>query len=59
MTIYLTAEQILLLPYGRVSETGSEHDLRSLGLLEAAAVRPRRTFDNEELNPEFFIKVLR
>jgi death-on-curing protein len=56
VTIYLTAEQILFIHYRLVSETGGEHGLRDLGLLETAVARPRQTFDNEELYPDIFQK---
>lgn len=56
MIIYLTAEQILFIHYRLVSETGGEHSLRDLGLLESAVARPRQTFDNEELYPDIFEK---
>ena len=56
MTIYLTAEQILFVHYRLVSETGGEHGLRDLGLLESVVARPRQTFGNEELYPDIFEK---
>jgi len=56
VTIYLTAEQILFIHYRLVSETGGEHGLRDLGLLESAVARPRQTFGNEELYPDIFEK---
>jgi death on curing protein len=56
VTIYLTAEQILFIHYRLVSETGGEHSLRDLGLLESAVARPRQTFGNEELYPDIFEK---
>ena len=56
MTSYLTTEQILFVHYRLVSETGGEHGLRDLGLLESAVARPRQTFGNEELYPDIFEK---
>ena len=56
MIIYLTAELILFIHYRLVSETGGEHGLRDLVLLESAVARPRQTFDNEELYPDIFEK---
>jgi hypothetical protein len=56
VTIYLTAEQILFIHYRLVSETGGEHGLRDLGLLESAVARPRQTFGNAELYPDIFEK---
>ena len=56
MTIYLTAEQVLFIHYRLVSETGGEHGVRDLGLLESAIARPRATFDNQELYTNMFQK---
>jgi len=56
VTIYLTAEQILFIHYRLVDETGGEHGLQDLGILESAAVRPRQTFDNQELYSDIFEK---
>jgi death on curing protein len=52
VTIYLTAEQVLFVHYRLVSETGGEHGVRDLGLLESAVARPRATFDRQELYPD-------
>lgn len=56
MTVYLTAEQALFLHYRLVSETGGEHGVRDLGLLESAIARPQATFDRQELYPDIFEK---
>ena len=56
MTVYLTAEQVLFGHYRLVSETGGEHGVRDLGLLESAIARPRATFDQQELYPDLFEK---
>ena len=56
MTIYLTAEQVLFLHYRLVSETGGEHGVRDVGLLESAIARPRATFDKGELYTNIFDK---
>lgn len=56
MTIYLTAEQVLFVHYRLVSETGGEHGVRDLGLLESAVARPRATFDNRELYTNIYEK---
>lgn len=37
MTVYLTAQQILFIHARLVDETGGEHGVRDLGLLESAA----------------------
>ena len=56
MTVYLTAEQVLFVHYRLVNETGGEHGVRDLGLLQAAVARPQATFDRQELYPELFEK---
>ena len=56
MTIYLTAEQVLFIHYRLVSDTGGEHGVRDLGLLESAVARPQATFDRQELYPDVFEK---
>lgn len=56
MTTYLTAEQVLFIHYRLVSETGGEHGVRDIGLLESAIARPRATFDKQELYKNIFEK---
>lgn len=56
MIVYLTAEQVLFIHYRLVSETGGEHGVRDLGLLESAVARPQATFDRQELYPDIFEK---
>ena len=56
MTIYLTAEQLLFIHYRLIGETGGEHGVRDVGLLESALARPRATFDNQELYTNIFEK---
>lgn len=56
MTVYLTAEQVLFIHYRLVSETGGEHGVSDLGLLESAIARPQATFDRQELYPDIFEK---
>ena len=56
MTVYLTAEQVLFVHYRLMNETGGEHGVRDLGLLESAVARPRATFDRQELYPDVFEK---
>ena len=56
MTVYLTAEQVLFIHYRLVSETGGEHGVRDIGLLESAIARPRATFDRHDLYPSNFEK---
>jgi death on curing protein len=56
VTIFLTEEQVLFIHFRLLSETGGEHGLRDLGLLQSAVARPRQTFDNEELHQNIFEK---
>ena len=56
MTVYLTAEQVLFVHYRLLSETGGEHSVRDIGLLESAVARPQATFDRQELYPDIFEK---
>jgi death on curing protein len=56
VTVYLTAEQVLFVHYRLISETGSEHGVRDLGLLEAAVARPQATFGQQELYLDMFEK---
>jgi death-on-curing protein len=54
VTIYLTAEQVLFVHYRLLSETGGEHGVRDVGLLESAIARPGATFDRQELYKDIF-----
>ena len=56
MTVYLTAEQVLFIHYRLVGETGGEHGVRDIGLLESAIARPRASFDRRELYAGIFEK---
>ena len=56
MTTYLTAEHVLFIHYRLVSETGGEHGVRDIGLLESAIARPGATFDKQELYKNIFEK---
>ncbi|MBC8508685.1 MAG: type II toxin-antitoxin system death-on-curing family toxin [Chloroflexi bacterium] len=56
MTRYLTAEQVLFIHARMIDETGGEHGIRDLGLVQAAIARPQATFDGEELYPDLFTK---
>jgi len=53
---YLTAEQVLFIHYRLVNETGGEHGIRDMGLLESAVARPKATFDDKELYADIFEK---
>jgi death on curing protein len=56
VTVYLTAEQVLFVHYRLIGETGGEHGVRDLGLLESAVARPQATFDRQELYLDAFEK---
>ena len=56
MTVYLTAEQVLFIHYRLLNETGGEHGIRDLGMLESAIARPKATFAKQELYPDTFEK---
>jgi death-on-curing protein len=56
VTIYLTAEQVLFIHYRLLSETGGEHGVRDIELLESAIARPKATFDRQELYTDVFEK---
>lgn len=53
---YLTMEQLLFIHARLVSETGGSHGLRNLGRLQAAAARPKATFDKRDLYKNEFEK---
>ena len=56
MTVYLTAEQVLFIHFRLVGETGGEHGIRDLGLLESAVARPQATFESQDLYTNIFEK---
>jgi death-on-curing protein len=53
---YLTAEQVLFIHARLLAETGGEHGILNLGLLQSAVARPRATFDKQDLYPDLFSK---
>jgi death-on-curing protein len=53
---YLTTEQVLFIHARLISETGGEHGVLDLGLLQSAVARPQATFDEQELYPDLFSK---
>jgi death-on-curing protein len=53
---YLTAEQVLFIHARLIAETGGEHGVLDLGLLQSAVARPQATFDRQDLYPELFSK---
>ncbi|MFH2102526.1 MAG: type II toxin-antitoxin system death-on-curing family toxin [Chloroflexota bacterium] len=54
--IFLTPEQVLFIHARLVAETGGEHGLRDLGLLESALARPQASFDGKDLYPDLAAK---
>ncbi len=53
---YLTAEQVLFIHARLITETGGEHGVLNLGLLQSAVARPQASFDNQDLYPDLFSK---
>ena len=53
---YLTAEQVLFIHARLIAETGGEHGVLDLGLLQSAVARPQATFDGRDLYPDLFSK---
>jgi death on curing protein len=53
---YLTAEQVLFIHARSIAETGGEHGILDLGLLQSAVARPQVTFDGQDLYPDLFLK---
>ncbi len=53
---YLTPQQILFIHYRLIETTGGSHGVRDLGALQAAAARPRATFEGDDLYPDLFAK---
>ena len=53
---YLSPEQVLFIHARLISETGGEHGIRDLGLLESAVSRPQAVFERNELYPDIHQK---
>jgi death-on-curing protein len=53
---YLTPQQVLFIHARLIAETGGEHGVLDLGLLQSAVARPQTTFDALELYPDLFAK---
>ena len=53
---YLTAEQVLFIHARLIAETGGEHGVLDLGLLQSAVARPQASFDGQDLYPGLFSK---
>ena len=56
MTRYLTVEQILFIHARLIDETGGEHGVRELGLLESATARSQAVFGGNDLYIDLFSK---
>jgi death-on-curing protein len=53
---YLTAEQVLFIHARLIEETGGEHGVLNLGLLQSAVARPQASFDGQDLYLGLFSK---
>jgi len=53
---YLSSEQVLFIHARLIAETGGEHGILDLGLLQSAVARPQATFDGQDLYPNLFLK---
>jgi death-on-curing protein len=53
---YLIAEQVLFIHARLIAETGGEHGIINLGLLQSAVARPQATFGGQDLYPSLFLK---
>ncbi|MCP3678610.1 MAG: type II toxin-antitoxin system death-on-curing family toxin [Deltaproteobacteria bacterium] len=53
---HLTPAQILFIHFRVLEETGGNHGIRDLPLLESAVSRPMATFDRNDLYPDLFTK---
>lgn len=51
---YLTTEQVLVVHFRLIQETGGSQGLRDLSLLESAVARPRAGFGDTEIYPYIF-----
>ena len=52
----LTPEQVLFIHARLIAETGGEHGIRDLGLLQSAVSRPQAVFEGNELYPDIHTK---
>jgi death-on-curing protein len=53
---YLTPEQVLFIHSRLIDETGGEHGIRDLGLLQSAISRLQAVFEGNELYPDIHQK---
>jgi death-on-curing protein len=56
MIVYLTAQQILFIHARLIEDTGGEHGLLDLGMLQAAVARPQAAFEGQDLHTDLFNK---
>jgi death-on-curing protein len=56
VTTYLSAQEVLFIHARLIAETGGEHGVLNVGLLESAVARPRATFDGVDLYSTLFDK---
>ncbi len=54
---YLTPEQVLFIHARLIAETGGEHGIRDLGLLQSAVSRQQTVFEGNELYPDVITKL--
>ena len=54
--LYLTPEQVLFIHARLIAETGGEHGIRDLGLLQSAVARPQAVFDGDVLYSDVYSK---
>ena len=53
---YLTPEQVLFIHARLIAETGGEHGIRDLGLLQSAVGRPQAVFEGQDMYPNLHNK---
>jgi death-on-curing protein len=53
---YLTPEQVLFIHARLIAETGGEHGVRDLGLLQSAVARPQAVFEGKTLYKDIYGK---
>lgn len=53
---YLTPGQVLFIHARLIAETGGEHGIRDLGLLQSAVARPQAVFEGHDMYPDLHHK---
>lgn len=53
---YLTAVQVLFIHARLIDETGGEHGVLDIGLLQSAVARPQASIDGSDLYPDLSLK---